>query len=110
DKACPGDHLGIAGTAAPEGTAGRLFFFNGNERNEMISGGPAIEPKTWNHVRMQRRGETVSVYLNGTAEPVFTGTASVTRPDGCNDVFVGGRSDQFANFEGRMAEAALFRG
>ncbi len=108
DKACPGDHLGIAGTAAPEGTAGRLFFFNGNERNEMISGGPVLEPKTWNHVRMERRGETVSVYLNGAAEPIFTGTASVTRPDGCNDVFIGGRSDRFANFEGRMAEVALF--
>ena len=46
EKSCPGDHLGIAGTAADEQNAGRLFFFNGNEKNEMISDGPVIEPKT----------------------------------------------------------------
>jgi hypothetical protein len=33
---------------------------------------------------------------------------TVTRPDACQDVFVGGRSDNFANLEERMAEVAYF--
>lgn len=109
EKACPGDHLGIAGTAARDGIAGRLFFFNGNEKNEVIAGGPVIEPKTWNHVRMVRRGGEVAVYLNQGPEPIFSGNATVTRPNGCTDVFVGGRCDRFANLEGRMAEVAICR-
>jgi len=108
DKNCPGDHLGIAGTAAGKDAAGRLFFFNGNEKNECLPGGPVIEPKTWNHVRLVRCGEEVAVYLNGVAKPIISGKVSVTRPAGCKDVFAGGRSDNFANFEGRMAEVAVY--
>jgi len=107
---CPGDHLGISGTAYNDDAPGRLFFFNGDETNEAISGGPVIEPKTWNHVRVVRRGEEVAVYLNEAAEPIFSGKVSVTRPDGCKDVFIGGRSDNFANFEGRIAEVAVYGG
>ncbi len=110
EKTCPGDHLGILGTAAPDGNAGRLFFFNGNEANKILFGGPVIAPKTWNHVRLVRRGEELAVYLNEAAQPIFAGKLAVTRPDGCHDVFLGGRCDRFANFEGRMAEAAVFRG
>jgi len=107
---CPGDHLGISGTTSKDGVPGRLFFFNGDENDESISGGPVIEPKTWNHVRLVRRGEEVSVYLNEAANPIFSGKVSVTRPDGCRDVFVGGRSDNFANFEGRMTEVVVYGG
>ena len=57
DASCPGDHLGIAGTAAASDVAGRLFVFNGNEKDETI---------------------------------------------------VGGRCDNFANLEGRMAEVAIY--
>ena len=42
------------------------------------------------------------------AEPVFFGNVSVRRPGESQDVFDGGRSDNFANFEGRMAEVAIF--
>ncbi len=86
-----------------------LFFFNGDEKNECIAGGPVIEPKTWNCVRLVRRGEQVAVYLNDAAQPVLSGKVSATRSDGCEDVFVGGRSDNFANLEGRMAEVAVYR-
>ena len=109
-KDCPGDHLGIAGTAAKKDTVGRLFFFNGNEKNELLSGGLVIRPKTWNHVRLVRRGTRVDVYLNGGAKPIISGDVSVTRPKGCKDLFIGGRCDTFANLEGRMAEVALFAG
>ena len=104
---CPGDHLGIAGTAAEKDAAGRLFFFNGDEKSEVLSGGPLIEPKTWYHVRLKRRGEDVAVYLGGTDKPIISGRVSVTRPEDCKDLFVGGRSDGFANLEGRMAEVAI---
>ena len=110
DKNCPGDHLGLSGTASRQETAGRLFFFNGNEKDECFSGGPVIEPKTWNHVRLVRRGEEVTVYLNGAAEPTLAGNVSVTRPESCRDVFIGGRCDNFANLEGRMAEVAIYGG
>jgi len=107
---CPGDHLGISGTSSSNETPGRLFFFNGDERNDSLSGGPLIEPKTWNHVRLVRRGEQVAVYLNGSAEPVLSGRVPVTRPAGNRNVFVGGRSDNFANLEGRLAEVAVCAG
>jgi hypothetical protein len=107
---CPGDHLGISGTHGGTDTAGRLFFFNGDEQQESLSGGPVIAPKTWNHVRLLRRGEQVAVHLNGDAQPIFSGKVSVARPADSRDVFVGGRSDNFANFEGRIAEVAIYGG
>jgi len=110
EKNCPGDHLGISGTAGGPDDAGRLFFYNGDVKRESISGGPTIQPKTWNHVRLVRRSETVAVYLNMAPEPIFSGKVTATRPDGCRDVFIGGRSDNFANLEGRMAEVAVYDG
>jgi len=73
-------------------------------------GDPVIQPKTWNHVRLVRRGPQVSVYLNGGADPVISGSLPTTRPKDCKDVFVGGRCDNFANLEGRMAEVAVYSG
>ena len=49
----------------------------------------------------------MAVYLGGAEEPVISGKVSVSRPKGCKDLFVGGRSDGFANLEGRMAEIAI---
>jgi hypothetical protein len=107
---CPGDHLGIGGTWEGGKLQGRLFFFNGDERQEVLSGGPVIEPKTWNHVRLVRQESAVRVYLNFDPRPIISGTASVTRSGDCPDLFVGGRSDNYSNFEGRVAEVAVFRG
>jgi hypothetical protein len=69
-----------------------------------------IEPKTWNHVRLVRQGDQVQVYLNFENDPIISGRASVTRPKDCRDVFIGGRSDNVAKFEGRVADAAIYRG
>ena len=107
---CPGDHLGICGSWLGEEQQGRLMFFNGDQRGETLTGGPVIEPKTWNHVRLVRRGDQVHVYLNFKQEPIISARASVSRPKGCADVFIGGRSDNFANFEGRVADVAVYRG
>ena len=107
---CPGDHLGICGNWLDEEKQGRLMFFNGDEKQEVLTGGPVIEPKTWNHVRLVRQGDLVRVYLNFKEKPIISGRASVTRPKGCSDVFIGGRNDNVANFEGRIADAAMYRG
>jgi len=109
-EGCPGDHLGICGNSLGQEKRGRLMFFNGNEKRESLTGGPVIEPKTWNHVRMVRQGDQVRVYLNFEEKPIISGRASVTRPKNCSDLFIGGRSDNFANFEGRVADAAVYRG
>ena len=107
---CPGDHLGICGNWIGPAEQGRLMFFNGDEKEEVLTGGPVIEPKTWNHVRLVRHGDQVRVYLNFEPQPIISGRATVTRPQGCSDVLIGGRSDNFANFEGRIADVAVFRG
>ncbi|MBN2476629.1 MAG: hypothetical protein JXB62_18610 [Pirellulales bacterium] len=107
-ETCPGDHLGICGNCLGRENQGRLLFFNGNRQQEVLTGGPAIEPKTWNHVRLCRQGDQVQVYLNFEQKPIIAGRAGVTRPRDCSDVFLGGRSDNFANLEGRIAEAAVF--
>jgi len=107
---CPGDHLGIRGTLLGPQKQGRIFFFNGNEKHELLIGGPVIEAKTWNHVRLVRQGDKVQVYLNFEEKPIISGRATVTRPKNCSVVFIGGRSDNVANFEGRVADAAIYRG
>ena len=102
----PGDHLGIGGNYQP-GYEGRLLFFNGNERGQTLIGRTIIEPGTWNHVVLIRDGSHVTAYLNGRDQPEFTGKIDVTAPD-AKDFFLGARSDNFAPFQGTLAEFAIF--
>jgi len=53
-----------------------------------------------------REGRRVTGYLNG--EPDFSGELESTVPSGEASLFLGGRCDNFANFEGRLDEVALF--
>ena len=101
----PGDHLGIAGTAA---TGDRLIFFNGNALDELLEGKTRLETKTWYHVALVRDGRKVTVYLDGNREPEIVGEVGVARLSGPEHVFVGGRSDNFANFAGRIDEVAIY--
>jgi hypothetical protein len=103
----PGDHLGIGGTYREE-LPGRLFFFNGNEKNEVLTGRTRLERWTWHHVVLVRDGEKVRVHVNGNREPEIEGRATVSMPPDTRDVFIGGRNDNFANFEGRIDEVAVF--
>jgi hypothetical protein len=59
-------------------------------------------------VRLVRRGTQCSVYLNDGERPIIEGDLPVSRPKGCKDVFIGGRCDNVANLEGRMAEAVIY--
>jgi hypothetical protein len=79
--------------------AGKLVLTNG------AAGASAIAPKTWNHLALVRRGSAVEVYLNGSPAPEIT--AELTPPASA-EVFIGGRHDGHANFEGKVDEVAIY--
>jgi hypothetical protein len=103
DKHAQGEHLGIGGTHAQ---AGKLIFFNGNELNEIVAGQTALEPKVWHHVVLVRDGEKVRLYLNGRLDGGATAKRGL--PDTAHELFIGGRNDNFANFEGKLDEIAVY--
>ena len=98
----PGDHVGIGGTA---GHAGKLIIFNGNESNDLMAGKQDLIKGRWYHLVFVRNQKQVRAYINGKQEMV--GELKPTY-SGSNNFFIGGRSDQFANFEGRIDEVAFF--
>lgn len=99
----PGDSLGIGGTHA---SMGRLLVYNGNERGELISGETVLRTDSWNHVVLVRDANQVKVYLNGELE--IDGQLAKTYPDGCPEIQIGGRNDNFANFQGMIDEVAVY--
>jgi hypothetical protein len=105
DHDAPGDHLGIGGTHKQN--IGRLFFFNGNQRGQVVSSAQPVSVGGWNHVVLIRADKRVTAYLNGANAPAFDGEADVTAA-GANTFFVGARCDQFAPLDGQIAEFALF--
>ena len=102
-EGAPGDHLGIGGTAAHPG---RLIFFNGNQRSTLLAGEAIITPRTWNHVALVRDGPRVEVFLNGRLD--IAGVAEAGHEAGLKQIFLGGRSDNFAGLEGKIDEVAVF--
>lgn len=105
----PGDNLGISGANVDRTVPapGRLFFYNGNALKQ-IAGKTELTPETWNHVVLVRDGRRVTVYLNGNAVPEASGEMEKDYPDGTTQVFLGGRNDAFANFEGKIAEVSVY--
>ena len=98
------DHLGLGGTA---GHAGRLIYQRSDDSAAVVGGKTEIKRWSWNHVVLVRSGEKIRVYLNGQAEPEIE--MDVTAAGGSIDeLFLGGRSDGAANWEGRLDEVALF--
>ncbi len=104
DGSSEGDHLGIGGNAA---SRGKLIFYNGDTKRELLAGTTELELKTWYHVAMVRDGSHVRVYLDGDLEPEIDAAATITRPEN-SLVYVGGRSDGRFNFEGKIDEVAVF--
>jgi Concanavalin A-like lectin/glucanases superfamily/Neutral/alkaline non-lysosomal ceramidase, N-terminal len=107
DTTAAGDHLGIGGTYQ-NGTQGKLIFFNGNKANDLLIGINQLKLKTWNHVVLVRNGKQVSVYLNGNETPEISGEIKSTYPSKSSAIFIGGRCDHFANFEGKIDEVAIY--
>ncbi len=101
----PGDHLGIGGTNT---ATGKLMFFNGDLRNELLIGKTDIALRTWNHVALVREGKRASVYLNFNKEPEIIGEIAPGCEPTESQIFLGGRSDNFADFEGKLDEVAVY--
>jgi len=104
-QGAPGDHLGIGGS---DMATGKVLFFNGEALNQVLSGTTEIRPQTWNHVVLVRNATKVTVYLNGATTPEISGQASIGFPLGAMQLFIGGRCDNFANFEGKIDEVAVY--
>ncbi len=105
-QGAPGDHLGIGGTHQQH--EGRILFFNGNQLDQVLVGDTVIEPRSWNNLVLVRDGKKLAVYLNGNARPEISGEAESAISSTVEQVFIGGRNDNFANFQGRIDEVALF--
>ncbi|HUT93800.1 MAG TPA: LamG-like jellyroll fold domain-containing protein [Thermoguttaceae bacterium] len=107
-KGAPGDHLGIGGKHEETGAAGKLFFCNGDDLQQVLVGTTEIELRTWNHVVLVRDGHQVAVYLNGRTDPELAGQVAPGCPPDVTRLFLGGRNDNLFNFEGKIDEVALY--
>ncbi len=101
-----GDHFGICGTLSD--SPGRLLFYNGKTNRSLIVGTEKLEVGRWYFVAMVRKGESITLYLNGTSEGGASGAIKPGYKPGVGRVFIGGRHDNFANFQGQIQEVALF--
>lgn len=102
-----GDHLAIGGSAQ---SPGKLVFMSGGQETP-LSGNYAVPMRDWTHVALLRYGVRIAVYLNGNAEPDICGEIPVQTPAEKNGglvLHVGGRSDGFCNFEGKICGLAAF--
>ncbi|MDF1756231.1 MAG: HEAT repeat domain-containing protein [Verrucomicrobiales bacterium] len=105
DKTAIGEHLGIGGTVK-DTKPGRLFFYTGNGIGEVVNGKTELAFRDWHHVALVRNKDSVRVYLNG--KPEIEAKTAWTLPDQVTDLFIGGRCDNFANFEGKIDEVSIF--
>ena len=106
DANASGDHLGIFGNYQSE-YSGRLFIFNGNNKNQVVTGRTIIPPNTWNHLVVIRDETHVRAFLNGQLEPeIDTEIESTTL--GNQEFFLGARNDRFAPLQGNIAFFSLF--
>jgi len=106
DAQAAGEHLGIGGTYDPQMT-GKLFWFNGNDRNQTAIGHTTIVPNTWNHVIAIREKNHIKLLLNGESVPELEADIDVTT-NGSKPFFLGARNDHFAPLQGQLAYYAMF--
>lgn len=92
-----GEHLGIGGKS---GNTGKLIF---TVNGKTTAGKTEVPRWTWQQVVLVRQKDRVQVYLNGSLE-LEGQAASAEIPS----VFLGGRSNQDSNWEGRLDEIAVF--
>lgn len=97
------EHLGIGGAS---GHSGRLIFLRGSDHSETVAGQTEIPRWQWQHIAFVRTQRQVVVYLNGKQE--IETTSDREFPIGFDQIFMGGRSDNDSNWEGRLDEIAVF--
>jgi hypothetical protein len=97
-----GDHLGLSGDGVH---AGRLVFLHGAGPEPTAVGSGTIPRWTWAHVVLVRSGDRVRVWLDGRLDiDVACPTGRAAHPP----LFIGGRSDNDSNWEGRIDEVTVF--
>ncbi len=101
-----GDHLGIGGTH-DKSLTGRLFVFNGSDTKQSIGGNTVIPKGSWNHVVVVRKGNRLSLYLNGVEEAEFDGPLPTTYGDS-KTYTLASRADKFAPLQGSIGMFAIF--
>jgi hypothetical protein len=98
-----GDHLGIGGKSAH---AGKLIFLHGDDATRTTAGKTVIPRWQWRHVALVRDGDIVRAYLDGQLDlETKVAAGGLAEIDQC---FIGGRSDNDSNWEGRLDEVAVF--
>jgi hypothetical protein len=100
-----GDALAIGGKAAHRG---RLLFTTGGQPAPLLVGRTVLDLRTWHHVLLVRDGGRVTVYLDGERTPELAGEAETAPAHPEDRLFIGGRSDGAANFEGKLCEVAFY--
>jgi len=98
------EHLGIGGKS---GHMGKLVFFRGTDATSAVAGRTEIPRWQWHHVVLVRDGLKVRAFLDGQLE-IETTLPVKSAPAGFDHIFLGGRSDNSANWEGRLDEVAVF--
>lgn len=98
-----GEHLGVGGKS---GHTAKLIYQSGNNAAGMASGKTEIMRWSWNHVVFVRENKNVRVFLNGKLE--IETHSDIKTPAGLDRFFIGGRSDNRFNWEGRIDEVAFF--
>ncbi|MBM4003289.1 MAG: hypothetical protein FJ295_08380 [Planctomycetes bacterium] len=102
-----GEHFGVGGT---ESDPGKLIFERGNAPGlKPIVGRTVIARWTWNHLLIDRDRDRIRVFLNGAPTPEIDHASEGGFPADFDQLFVGGRSDNQSNWEGRIDEVAVFR-
>ena len=73
-----------------------------------MAGKTEIGMRIWHHVLLVRDGKRVAVYLDFRREPEIAGEITPGCGPAERQIFLGGRNDHFANFEGKLDEAAVY--
>ncbi len=96
-----GQHLGIGGTSTEPG---KLIFQQGREAP--LVGKTVIPRWTWNRVTCVRTKNRVQIFLNDATEPELDVELDVPTTT-IATCFIGGRSDNDSNWEGRIDEVVI---
>lgn len=98
-----GDALGIVGQGE---NAGKILFQSAG--NKFIGKNP-VPRWTWAEIRFVRKGNLVTVFLNGNEEAEIQVDAPFDLPLDVEDLYFGGRGNRDSSWEGRLDEIAVYR-
>ncbi len=99
-----GDHLGLGGTSTKPG---RIIFQHGQSKTPLV-GTTEIKRWSWNRLVVVRDPDRVRVFLSGKSEPEIDAPLDNESSVAIPSCFIGGRSDNHSNWEGRIDEVAIF--